>query len=333
MALVLPWRSKSRSEDVLLQQLRELLSAHSAPKQPKGKGKGPSVNDNSKKGKGKGNEVKPSPQKGKGKEPPPKVGAAGNDLLGALKRIVARADKNPAGLLQRLGTIVSQATAGKNLRPTRADRRVRARAKKATDGGKGKHAKDTSTTPASTQQRQSSWVEVAKKGNKTNAAPVPWRLDSDKGKVINAATAQKLIQSEDTFTAQWIQAKNSQEAQRLLDIARVHECKAKVGVVFEGAADKGAQKQFPSVNGKGQKTVRSWNVLALGSAGLPDDQDGFVLKSTFQAPTRQLRLLRVSIPKMFVEPSSWKEVANHPEPYLRKMIEVPWHSRDRKSVV
>ena len=123
------------------------------------------------------------------------------------------------------------------------------------------------------------------------------------------------------MNAQWIQAKDAREATRLLDIARVHDCKAKVGVVFQGCDDKlkNSRKQFPSVSKKGQKAIVSWNVVAFAGAGSPEPQEAFILKSTFQAPQRKL-------PKAFVEPSSWREVAINLQQYLCKQVDVSWHS-------
>jgi hypothetical protein len=146
--------------------------------------------------------------------------------------------------------------------------------------------------------------------------------------VISVAEAQRKLQDDEPMNAQWIQAKDAREATRLLDIARVHDCKAKVGVVFQGCDDnlKSNRKQFPSVNKKGQKAIVSWNVVALAGVGPPEPQEAFILKSTFQAPQRKLRMLRVSIPKAFVEPSSWREVAINPQQYLCKHVDISWHS-------
>jgi hypothetical protein len=363
-----PWRAfcrggakPAKSEADLLQGLRELLAAYSAPTQQKGKGtdadtglqkgkgKGPnqtSAPQKSKgtkpdpssgfgksKGKGYGKSKGPDPnavsQKGKGKAPTRKVVPAGNDLLEALKRIVARADQDPAGLIQRLGSLVTQATAGKNLRPTRADRKARAKAKKGTTFDKGHIDTGTLVDPGHQgHKEQNSWVEVARKGSVAKHEPGPWRLDMARENVISVAEAQRKLQDDEPMNAQWIQAKDAREATRLLDIARVHDCKAKVGVVFQGCDDKlkSNRKQFPSVNKKGQKAIVSWNVVALAGVGPPEPQEAFILKSTFQAPQRKLRMLRVSIPKAFVEPSSWREVAINPQQYLCKHVDISWHS-------
>lgn len=80
------------------------------------------------------------------------------------------------------------------------------------------------------------------------------------------------------------------------------------------------------MNKKGQKAIVSWNVVALAGAGSPEPQEAFILKFTFQAPQRKLRMLRVSIPKAFVEPSSWREAAINPQQYLCKHVDISWHS-------
>ena len=56
------------------------------------------------------------------------------------------------------------------------------------------------------------------------------------------------------------------------------------------------------------------------------------LKSTFKAPDRQLQILRVSIPKIFVEPKGWREVTQDPHSFLCKHVDVPWHSSQQRKL-
>lgn len=123
-------------------------------------------------------------------------------LLEALKRIVARADQDPAGLIQRLGSLVTQATAGKNLRPTRADRKARAKAKKGTTFDKGHIDTGTFVGPGHQDHKeQNSWVEVARKGSVAKHEPGPWRLDMARESVISVAEAQRKLQDDAPMNA------------------------------------------------------------------------------------------------------------------------------------
>ena len=77
---------------------------------------------------------------------------------------------------------------------------------------------------------------------------------------------------------------DAKEAQRLLDLARVYDCKAKVGVVFQGPTDKLACKPMKcaSVSSTGQKAVATWNVhSAHGPLGRLKQQG--TLKIHFQS--------------------------------------------------
>ena len=130
----IPWQAFCRgggnvdqTESDLLQGLKDLLVAHSSPRQSKGKGKTHSLRSQLR-----------ITQKGKGKSKAPKSqlriatlarakGTVAATCSKHSRELFTRAEKSPGGLLQRLGTLVNQTTSGKNLRPTRADRRARAK--------------------------------------------------------------------------------------------------------------------------------------------------------------------------------------------------------------
>ena len=105
-------------------------------------------------------------------------------------------------------------------------------------------------------QSAASWVEVAKKGRQVidKRKPSSWRLDAASGAILSGSQARQRIQDDVAINAQWIYVPDAREAHRLLDFARVHDCKAKVGVVFQGPVEKLTcdQKQFPSLNESGQ---------------------------------------------------------------------------------
>ena len=126
-------------------------------------------------------------------------------------------------------------------------------------------------------------------GSAAKQSSPTWHLDSAKGTVASAALARQQLQNDVPISAQWIQVQDAKKAQRLLDLARVYDCKAKVGVVFHGPTDKLACKPMKcaSVSSTGQKAVATWNVTALTASGSPEQQG--TLKSTFKAPDRQLR--------------------------------------------
>ena len=163
-------------------------------------------------------------------------------------------------------------------------------------------------------------------GSAAKQSSPTWHLDSAKGTVASAALARQQLQNDVPISAQWIQVQDAKEAQRLLDLARVYDCKAKVGVVFQGPTDKLACKPMKcaSVSSTGQKAVATWNVTALTASGSPEQQG--TLKSTFKAPDRQLQILRVSIPKIFVEPKGWRGVTQDPHSFLCKDVDVAWHA-------
>ena len=176
---------------------------------------------------------------------------------------------------------------------------------------------------------------------KANGKPLAFRKGGAKALGIrvpfeqnfaSAALARQQLQNDVPISAQWIQVQDAKEAQRLLDLARVYDCKAKVGVVFQGPTDKLACKpmKFASVSSTGQKAVATWHVTALTASGSPEQQG--TLKSTFKAPDRQLQILRVSIPKIFVEPKGWREVTQDPHSFLCKHVDVPWHSSQQRKL-
>ena len=143
---------------------------------------------------------------------------------------------------------------------------------------------------------------------KANGKPLAFRKGGAKALGIrvpfeqnfaSAALARQQLQNDVPISAQWIQVQDAKEAQRLLDLARVYDCKAKVGVVFQGPTDKLACKpmKFASVSSTGQKAVATWHVTALTASGSPEQQG--TLKSTFKAPDRQLQILRGVHPEDF----------------------------------
>jgi hypothetical protein len=82
---------------------------------------------------------------------------------------------------------------------------------------------------------------------KANGKPLAFRKGGAKALGIrvpfeqnfaSAALARQQLQNDVPISAQWIQVQDAKEAQRLLDLARVYDCKAKVGVVFQGPTDK-----------------------------------------------------------------------------------------------
>ncbi|CAE7539387.1 unnamed protein product [Symbiodinium sp. CCMP2456] len=144
--------------------------------------------------------------------------------------------------------------------------------------------------------------------------------------LIGFGMAKKRLSDGDKLNAHLIVACEQSELDALLSLARAHALQDKISVVCRfNPEQEAAALQLPSSGPKGQRQVRSWPAMPLGSSGGPDMKHRAVLRSAFKAPDRKLVTLRLQVPKVFQEPTTWTAFCKQPNDRARHALG-PIHS-------
>ena len=209
-------------------------------------------------------------------------------ILAALARTVHRAKKDPRGLIDKLTGLIKAAQAGKLTKPK--PHRAMRHAKSGKGRGQDPAARDS--------------------GGGTKAPG------------ITAAVAKRKIIAEESIDADYIRVSNQKEAQDLQHLAQTYNVKAKVGLVCKSSLGEEAKTTpLPEASGK-HRTVGTWAQVALTAAGMPEGPK-LVRQSTFVAPERTLKLVRLVMPKAFIEASVWTDLCQRPFATAGRFFGVP----------
>ena len=172
----------------------------------------------------------------------------------------------------------------------------------------------------------STWTVVETKKKKDSAPVQKWMIDPLVGGLIGVGMAKKRHSDGDKLNAHLVVACEQSELDALLSLARAHALQDKISVVCRFNPEQEATAlQLPSIGPKGQRQVRSWPTVPLGSGGGPDMKHRAVLRSAFKAPDRKLVTLRLQVPKVFQEPTSWTALCKQPNDRARQALG-PIHS-------
>eukprot|EP00435_Cladocopium_sp_Y103_P043026 s1688_g12.t1 len=326
---------KGQLESRLLEGLVNLLSSFqqeargSGPQKGQQKGQtsstGPKGPD---KGKGKG---KPVPNgKGKGKDSALQKGAgshqdADSNLLEALSRLVQRAQKKPAGLIDRLQNLTNAAINGRRL-------------------GKKKKKKTRQVQGASVQNSDAPWLRVVQ-GKGISEDQFRKRIKIFKLRSLDwpgytvVPSCQKLGLMLDKKAADSkfvVLAQNNEEVSKILEV--IHgDSSANVTVVVPTGVGVPVQcpdfpqvtfkeSRVPLVDGNGRvitKVVGTWgrtDVFSNSAIRVVVPSDKRPAGPNFDSIRNETLVLRVTLDSRFCNSLVWKGISQKPGPEVRKWI-------------
>ena len=294
-----------------LQQLVEQFNPTTVPPHTKAKGKGqqpkPPPGGKGAKAKGTGGQGK-GPKGGKAEQAGPKD----DQLLAAIGRLVQRASVNGAqGLGDRIRQVLASAEAGKLLASGRAERKRRAKARKA---GEGQLQSFYGALPRKPPQKPSDDRKQADTG---------WQADRSV-RAITAGEAKRRLQDLRPLDADNIVVRDSDQAAELQDLARVHAVEGQVALISPG--DLGAQAVKADVTCvKGdRREVREWHTVALTQAGCPTMPQTRKV-SSFKPPIRRLTTVRLIAVKAYMEAEIWKQMQGGPREVANTLLGIKMH--------
>ena len=316
-------RGGGKSNHDFLRALRQLVEEFSPQTEDRpAKGKGSSQPATTGKGNPKG---KGGPSKGKGPSSgahgDPKASGVGREpnddqLLAAIGRLVQRATVNGSqGLGDRIRQVLSSAETGKQLTSGRAERRRKAKARKA---GGGQLQSFYSALP----QRQPRSASRERKAH----VHTGWQVDKSMP-AITAGEAKRRMQEQLPLQAERILVKNPDQATELMDMARVNEVKGKVALLCQGELGEEAKKCDVTCIKGDRREVKQWQAVALTREGCPEPP--LVRRqSSFKPPARKLQTLRVLAAKTFMHADMWQTMQDSPKEVVNRLLGLRAHKAE-----
>ena len=145
-------------------------------------------------------------------------------------------------------------------------------------------------------------------------------IDPLVGGLVGFGVAKKRLSDGEKLGAHLIVACDQAELDSLLALAKSHEVQEKISVIcrFNPTGHEAEAMQLPSIGPKGEKQVRTWPSVPLGTAGAPAVVHKVVLRSTFQAPDRKLATLRLQVPRIFQDEAGWTSFCKQPNDKARQ---------------
>ena len=279
-------------------------------------------------------------------------------LFQALERIVARAQKQPGTLMQRLTGLVQSAKKGNNLNQSRQARRRRKESEQGEEGNSseppnkrqrasGARSVPTSQAPATGMPRQQSstahragptekqptWADIAKNKAKSLSADKPkwppskknWPLLKSawpEGALVPVQKVQEALEQgmKPTGAACICQTLNqAQDLQRLTKLHQLADVKFALLLAHQDDVPLGSQTLHFPTQESGKPGLRPFSVMPLSQA-LPSLPSQKLKTTSVSAEKTPLATFRISIPKDLFSKVQWEGIKNNPQAHIHNVF-------------
>ncbi len=260
-------------------------------------------------------------------------------LLQALKALVQRAEKQPAGLVDRLQTLVNQACTDKFRGPSKSKKRIRRRAKEDSSGAGGQlpnkpppgRAPDRSTKPLGNRPAKESWSEVVRRGPLKPKASAVYELDPAKweiGDITKKETLLSQLQNGKVPSGKVVILSDVADLALIRKTLQAHGLQVSIAALLPEDIDlkpiELSQRTSQWVRCQGKASLRTFQVVALQDKLpiLPDQNPIKVAK----APTQpeNLATFRFVVVQSLIPAPAWKVWLSKPAAQAKE-----WCSGDK----